>query len=118
MKHEGQGNNQSQGGDYQKYLKQYAGDYQKYMKQGGQDGQQSQATSVAVVSRSAYYVDSPQGELTDEESRISLAEQPPISMSSGALKVFVLFGVAFTLFVANRPKLVTPDCYAHLLEEP
>jgi len=30
----GQGGQQSQGGDYQQYMKQYAGDYQKYMGQG------------------------------------------------------------------------------------
>merc|ERR1712187_612822 len=35
ISHSGGDNNQSQGGDYQQYMKQYAGDYQKYMKQDG-----------------------------------------------------------------------------------
>merc|ERR1712232_566300 len=42
MKQADQGGKQSQGGDYQQYVKQYAGDDQKYMKQGGQSGKQSQ----------------------------------------------------------------------------
>merc|ERR1712100_265067 len=49
MKQGGGGKNESQGGDYQQYMKQYAGDYQKYMKQGDQHTAQMSRKSSALV---------------------------------------------------------------------
>merc|ERR1712048_252978 len=48
MKQGGQGKAESQNGDYQQYMKQYAGDYQKYTKQGGHDNSDLQGDRYAA----------------------------------------------------------------------